>query len=37
MAFTRKFLTSLGIDEDKIETIMTAHIEVTDALKAEIS
>lgn len=35
MAFTRKFLISLGIDEDKIDTIITAHTEVTDALKQE--
>lgn len=35
MAFTRKFLSSLGIDEEKIDTIITAHTEVTDALKAD--
>lgn len=37
MAFTRKFLASLGIDEDKIDTIMDAHIEVVNGLKDEIS
>lgn len=35
MAFTRKFLTALGIDEEKVDEIITAHTEVTDALKAE--
>ena len=35
MAFTRKMLKALGIEEDKIEQIMEAHIEVTDALKAD--
>lgn len=35
MAFTRKFLSALGIEEDKVEEIITAHTEVTDALKEE--
>lgn len=35
MALTRKFLTALGIDEAKVDEIITAHTEVTDALKAE--
>ena len=35
MALTRKFLTALGIEADKIEEIITAHTEVTDALKKE--
>ena len=35
MAFTRKFLSALGIEADKIEQIIDAHTEVTDALKAE--
>ena len=35
MAFTRKMLKALGIDDDKIEQIMDAHVEVTDALKNE--
>lgn len=33
MAFTRKFLSALGIEADKIEQIIDAHTEVTDALK----
>ena len=37
MAFTRKFLAALGIESDKIDEIMSAHVEVTDGLKAEIS
>lgn len=35
MAFTRKFLKALGIEEDKIDTIMEEHISVTDGLKKE--
>lgn len=35
MAFTRKFLSALGIEQDKVDEIMQAHIEVTDALKEE--
>lgn len=35
MAFTRKMLKALGIDEDKIDQIMDAHVEVTEALKNE--
>lgn len=35
MAFTRKFLKALGIEDDKIEEIMTSHIEVVNALKQE--
>lgn len=35
MALTRKFLSALGIEEDKVEEIITAHTEVTDALKEE--
>ena len=35
MALTRKFLAALGIDEAKIDEIIAAHTEVTDALKAE--
>lgn len=35
MAFTRKMLKALGIEEEKIDQIMDAHIEVTDALKAD--
>lgn len=35
MAFTRKFLAALGIEQEKIDEIINAHTEVTDALKAE--
>lgn len=35
MAFTRKMLKALGIEEEKIDQIMDAHTEVTDALKAD--
>lgn len=36
MALTRKFLKALGIDEDKIEEIITAHGDTVAALKTEI-
>lgn len=35
MALTRKFLTALGIDADKIDEIIAAHTETTNALKSE--
>ena len=35
MAFTRKFLAALGIEPDKVDEIIQAHTEVTDALKEE--
>jgi len=35
MAFTRKFLAALGIEADKVDEIIQAHTEVTDALKEE--
>lgn len=35
MAFTRKMLKAMGIDDEKIEQIMDAHVEVTEALKAD--
>ena len=35
MAFTRKWLSALGIDADKIDEIISAHIEVVDGLKQE--
>ena len=35
MAFTRKFLSALGIEADKVDEIISAHTEVTDALKQE--
>ena len=37
MAFTRKYLASLGLENDKIDAIIEAHAEVTDALKADIT
>ena len=35
MALTRKFLTALGIEDAKVEEIISAHTEVTDSLKEE--
>ena len=35
MAFTRKMLKAMGIEEEKIEQIIDAHSETVDALKAE--
>lgn len=35
MALTRKFLSALGIEQDKIDEIIDAHTETTDALKVE--
>ena len=35
MAFTRKFLEALGIEQAKIDEIISAHTEVTDSLKAD--
>lgn len=35
MALTRKMLKAMGIEDEKIDQIIEAHIEVTDALKAE--
>lgn len=35
MAFTRKMLKAYGIEDNIIEQIMDAHVEVVDALKAE--
>lgn len=35
MALTRKYLKELGIESDKIDLIIDAHTEVTDALKSE--
>lgn len=37
MAFTRKYLASLGLEQDKIDAIIESHTEVTDALKADIT
>lgn len=35
MAFTRKFLKAMGIEDDKIEQIIEAHTDVTTALKED--
>lgn len=35
MALTRKFLTALGIEADKVDEIINAHVETVDALKSE--
>lgn len=35
MALTRKMLKAMGIDEEKIDQIIEAHTESTDALKAD--
>ena len=35
MAFTRKFLSALGIEADKIDEIINAHVEVVESLKEE--
>lgn len=35
MALTRKLLKGLGIDDEKIDTIIDAHSETVEALKAE--
>lgn len=37
MALTRKFLTALGIDADKIDEIITAHTDTVDGLKDQIA
>lgn len=36
MALTRRMLKAMGIDEEKVEEIITAHTEVTNALKKDI-
>lgn len=35
MALTRKFLKAMGIEDEKIDQIIEAHTETTEALKAE--
>lgn len=35
MAFTRKFLTALGIEDEKVDEIINAHTDVTNSLKEE--
>ena len=37
MSFTRKFLAGIGIEADKIEAIMEAHVEVVNGLKEKIA
>lgn len=37
MAFTRKYLAGIGIEADKIEAIMEAHVEVVEGLKSKIA
>lgn len=37
MALTRKFLSALGIEADKIDEIITAHTDTVDGLKDDIS
>ena len=37
MALTRKLLESLGLEADKVATIIEAHAETVDALKEQIS
>lgn len=36
MAFTRRMLSAMGIDSEKVEEIMTAHVEVVSGLKSEL-
>lgn len=36
MALTRKFLAAMGIEEDKVDEIISAHVETVNALKEEI-
>jgi len=35
MAFTRKFLEAMGIEEKQVEEIMASHLEVVNALKEQ--
>ena len=37
MALTRKFLSALGIEQDKVDEIVQAHAETVDALKDKMS
>lgn len=37
MSLTRKFLSALGIEADKIDEIILAHTESTEALKAQLA
>lgn len=36
MALTRKFLSALGIEPDKIDEIISAHVETVDGLKDQL-
>lgn len=36
MALTRKFLSALGIDADKVDEIINAHAETVDGLKEQV-
>ena len=35
MAFTRGFLSAMGLEDDKVQTIIEAHLEVVNGLKAQ--
>lgn len=35
MALTRKFLSAMGVEPEKVDEIINAHVEVVDSLKAE--
>ena len=37
MPLTRKFLTALGIEPDKVDEIINQHVEVTESLKADLN
>lgn len=37
MALTRKFLSAMGIESDKVDEIINAHIETVDGLKEEMA
>ena len=37
MSLTRKLLRSMGIEDEKVDQIIEAHTEVTDALKKELA
>lgn len=37
MSLSRKFLTAMGIDAEKIDEIITAHTETVEGLKEEVS
>ena len=37
MGLSRKFLAAMGIEADKIDEIIAAHTETTEALKAQVS